>query len=73
VPADDLQLIFDGIAAESLPSTIMVADSLDAALDEMEAALLSLTRHLVEETEPRPAHSCCLAARRRTPNAVCRP
>jgi hypothetical protein len=54
VPADDLHLTFDGADVASLPSTILVAASLDAALEEMEAALLSRTRHALEETESRP-------------------
>jgi hypothetical protein len=50
VPAADLDLVFDGEAAEVLPSTVVVVDSLDTALDEMEAALLTRTRHQIEET-----------------------
>lgn len=51
VPADDLHLVFDGADVENLPSTVHVVASLDAALDEMEAALLTRTRHTIEETE----------------------
>jgi DNA-binding SARP family transcriptional activator len=55
VPADDLTAVFDGANVENLPSTVVVVDSLDAALDEMETALLSRTRQLMEDTGPRPA------------------
>jgi len=51
VPADDLHLVFDGTDVENLPTTVHVVASLDAALDEMEAALLTRTRHAIEETE----------------------
>jgi DNA-binding SARP family transcriptional activator len=51
VPADDLHLVFDGADVENLPSIVHVVASLDAALDEMEAALLTRTRHAIEETE----------------------
>lgn len=54
VPADDLHLVFDGTDAESLPSTIRVVESLDAALNEMEAALLTRARHAIEETAASP-------------------
>ncbi|GAB3474255.1 hypothetical protein GCM10027521_02350 [Amycolatopsis cihanbeyliensis] len=50
VPADDLHLVFDSAEVESLPSTVRVVESLDAALNEMEAALLTRTRHAIEET-----------------------
>ncbi|WP_409497259.1 BTAD domain-containing putative transcriptional regulator [Amycolatopsis sp. cmx-11-12] len=55
IPAEDLHLVFDGAQVEHLPSTVLVVDSLDAALDEMEAALLTRTRHAIEETEFQPA------------------
>lgn len=55
VPAADLHLVFGGTDIETLPSTVLVVESLDAALDEMEAALLTRTRHTIEETEPYPA------------------
>ncbi|MGB3441135.1 MAG: BTAD domain-containing putative transcriptional regulator [Actinophytocola sp.] len=51
VSADDLHLVFDGADVENLPSTVHVVTSLDAALDEMETALLTRTRHAVEESE----------------------
>jgi DNA-binding SARP family transcriptional activator len=54
VPADDLHLVFDGADVENLPSTVLRVESLDAALDELEAALLTRTRHAIEETEPQP-------------------
>ncbi|WP_433264756.1 BTAD domain-containing putative transcriptional regulator [Actinosynnema sp. CS-041913] len=64
VPADDLHLVFDGADVENLPSTIHVVATLDAALDEMEAALLTRTRHAIEETEsqPTPASLVLLAS-----------
>ncbi|MEV7040448.1 hypothetical protein [Amycolatopsis sp. NPDC051061] len=55
VPVDDLRLVFDGVAVEDLPSSVHVVATLDAALDEMEAALLTRTRHAIEETGVRPA------------------
>lgn len=54
IPTEDLHLVFDGAQVEHLPSSVLVVDSLDAGLDEMEAALLSRTRHAIEETESRP-------------------
>jgi DNA-binding SARP family transcriptional activator len=54
VPAGDLHLVFDGAHVEDLPSTVLVVDSLGAALDEMEAALLTRTRRAIEETDSRP-------------------
>ncbi|MEU0465357.1 BTAD domain-containing putative transcriptional regulator [Amycolatopsis sp. NPDC006131] len=64
VPADDLHLVFDGADVENLPSTVHVVATLDAALDEMEAALLTRTRHAIEETEsqPTPASLVLLAS-----------
>ncbi|MGW5051510.1 BTAD domain-containing putative transcriptional regulator [Actinokineospora sp. NPDC004072] len=64
VPADDLHLVFDGADVENLPSTVHVVTTLDAALDEMEAALLTRTRHAIEETEsqPTPASLVLLAS-----------
>ncbi|WP_428839471.1 LysM peptidoglycan-binding domain-containing protein, partial [Amycolatopsis pretoriensis] len=55
VPVDDLRLVFDGIAVEDLPSNVHGVATLDAALDEMEAALLTRTRHAIEEAGARPA------------------
>ncbi|SFQ19523.1 BTAD domain-containing putative transcriptional regulator [Amycolatopsis rubida] len=55
VPADDLHLVFDGVAVQELPSTVRVVATLDAALDEMEAALLTRTRHAIEETDAQTA------------------
>lgn len=52
VPSHDLHLVLEGADVEQLPSTVHVVASLDAALDEMEAALLTRTRHATEETEP---------------------
>lgn len=64
VPADDLHLVFDGADVENLPSTVHVVATLDAALDEMEAALLTRARHAIEETEsqPTPASLVLLAS-----------
>lgn len=50
VPASDLLLVFDGTGVDDLPSAVQVVDSLDAALEEMETALLTRTRHVIEET-----------------------
>ncbi|GAA1029193.1 BTAD domain-containing putative transcriptional regulator [Amycolatopsis albidoflavus] len=55
VPANDLHLVFDGADVANLPSTVHVVSSLDAALDEMEAALLTRTRHVIEEGTSRTA------------------
>lgn len=55
VPADDLHLVFDGAAAQNLPSTVRVVPTLDAALNEMEAALLTRTRHAIEDTDSQTA------------------
>ncbi|MEA5358259.1 hypothetical protein VA596_01820 [Amycolatopsis sp., V23-08] len=55
VPVDDLCLVFDGIAGEDLPRSVHVVATLDAALDEMEAALLTRTRRAIEEIGARPA------------------
>ncbi|MDX8143289.1 hypothetical protein SK854_14265 [Lentzea sp. BCCO 10_0061] len=49
VPTSDLLLVFDGTSVEKLPSTVLVVDSLDAALEEMETALLTRTRHVIDE------------------------
>lgn len=64
VPADDLHLVFDGADVENLPSTVHVVATLDAALDAMEAALLTRTRHAIEETESqhKPASLVLLAS-----------
>ncbi|WP_410575728.1 hypothetical protein [Amycolatopsis sp. cmx-4-61] len=55
VPVDDLRLVFEGVAVEDLPSSVQVVATLDVALDEMEAALLTRTRHAIEKTGARPA------------------
>jgi DNA-binding SARP family transcriptional activator len=64
ITTDDMHLVFGGTHVEHLPSTVLVVDSLDAALDEMEAALLTRTRHAIEETEsqPTPASLVLLAS-----------
>ncbi|RDI25419.1 BTAD domain-containing putative transcriptional regulator [Lentzea flaviverrucosa] len=51
VPAQDLHLLFEGLNAERLPKAVEVANSLDAALDEMEANLLTRARRA--DGEPR--------------------
>lgn len=64
IPAEDLHLVFGSAQVEHLPSSVLVVDSLDAGLDEMEAALLTRTRHAIEETEsqPTPASLVLLAS-----------
>ncbi|GLZ30870.1 hypothetical protein Lesp02_30590 [Lentzea sp. NBRC 105346] len=64
IPTDDLHLAFDGTDVEHLPSTVHVVASLDAALDEMESALLTRTRHVIEDGEPQatPASLVLLAS-----------
>ncbi|MFE0024108.1 LysM peptidoglycan-binding domain-containing protein [Amycolatopsis sp. NPDC059021] len=52
VPADDLRFVFDGVDVGSVPSTVHVAASLEAAVAEMETALLTRTRRTDEEAEP---------------------
>ncbi|MBB5801300.1 DNA-binding SARP family transcriptional activator [Saccharothrix ecbatanensis] len=49
VPAADFDRIFSDTAVGGLPSAIVVVESLDTALDQMEAALLTRTRQLVED------------------------
>ncbi|MFI1817688.1 BTAD domain-containing putative transcriptional regulator [Lentzea sp. NPDC020367] len=44
VPAQDLHLLLEGLGAECLPKSVEVVTSLDAALDEMEASLLTRAR-----------------------------
>ncbi|MFC3898005.1 BTAD domain-containing putative transcriptional regulator [Lentzea rhizosphaerae] len=48
VPADDLHLVFGEVEAQSLPHTVEVVASLDAALDEMEALLLTRARQALD-------------------------
>lgn len=50
-PIHDLHLILDGADVEHLPSTVHVVASLDTALDEVESALLTRTRQVIEATE----------------------
>ncbi|WP_143086404.1 BTAD domain-containing putative transcriptional regulator [Amycolatopsis saalfeldensis] len=69
IPAEDLHLVFDGTHVEHLPSTVLVVDSLDAALDEMEAALLTRTRHAIEETEFQPTPASLVLLASPTPHA----
>ncbi|GAB1512516.1 BTAD domain-containing putative transcriptional regulator [Actinophytocola sp. KF-1] len=49
VPADDFHHVFEGVDVDSTLSSVIVVDSVDAALDEMEAALLTRTRRVAEE------------------------
>ncbi|MET8763051.1 hypothetical protein [Lentzea sp. NPDC004782] len=51
VPRHDLDLILESAEVEHFPSTVRVVGSLDAALDEMEAALLTRTRLVIEAAE----------------------
>lgn len=53
LPVPDLRLVFDGADVACMPSTVIVVDSFDDALDEMEAELVTRTRHRVDETTPR--------------------
>jgi DNA-binding SARP family transcriptional activator len=63
IPADDLHLVFDDTVVDDLPTTVLVVDSLDAALDEMESTLLTRTRHAIEEsTAATPLTPCVLIA-----------
>lgn len=61
VPTDDLHLVFGDADVQNLPSTLHVVTSLDTALDEMETALLTRTRHVIEKGEP-PASIVLLAS-----------
>ena len=49
LPVADLGQIFPGVDVGELPSTVTVVESLDVALDEMETALLTRARQLVDE------------------------
>lgn len=49
VPFDDFHHVFDSVEVDNPPSTVLVADSLDTALNEMEAALLTRTRRALDE------------------------
>ncbi len=51
IPADDLHGVFDDPEIEKLPSAVQVVATLDDAVTEMEAALLTRTRGLTEEDE----------------------
>jgi DNA-binding SARP family transcriptional activator len=53
LPAADLRLIFDSADTARMPATVSVVDSLDTALDEMEAELVTRIRHLVDAPTPR--------------------
>jgi DNA-binding SARP family transcriptional activator len=50
VPAQDLDLLFEGLEIQDLPKAVEVVASLDAALDEMEASLLTRARQVNGET-----------------------
>lgn len=63
IPADDLHGVFDDPDIEQLPSAVQIAATLDDAITEMEAALLTRTRELAEENEhPATAPSLVLLA-----------
>ncbi|MFE9748246.1 BTAD domain-containing putative transcriptional regulator [Saccharothrix saharensis] len=51
VPAADLGRLLPDLDGDNLPSTVAAVESLDAALHEMETALLTRTRHLIEKRE----------------------
>ena len=53
-PVADLEQIFPGVDVGDLPSTVSVVESLDAALNEMEAALLTRTRQLIHGDRAQP-------------------
>jgi hypothetical protein len=53
LPASDLTFILAGAEAARLPSTISVVASFDAALDEMEAQLVTRTRQRIDDSTPR--------------------
>ncbi|TCO49648.1 LysM peptidoglycan-binding domain-containing protein [Actinocrispum wychmicini] len=54
IPACDLRFVIGGAGVDRLPSTVLVVDSLDAALAETEATLLTRTRtrHALQQTAP---------------------
>ena len=54
VPAQDLHLLFDGLEVQDLPKAVEVVASLDTALDEMEASLLTRARQAGGEPRPAP-------------------
>lgn len=63
LPAHDLHLVFDDTDVDELPTTVLVVDSLDAALDEMESTLLTRTRYAIEESAiSTPLTPCVLIA-----------
>jgi DNA-binding SARP family transcriptional activator len=55
IPATDLHLVLDDAPADRLPAAITVTSTLDAALDELETALLTRTRDRLDHhgDEPR--------------------
>jgi DNA-binding SARP family transcriptional activator len=54
IPADDLHCLLRDPDIENLPSAVQIAETLDDAITEMEAALLTRTRGRAEEND-RPA------------------
>jgi hypothetical protein len=54
VPAQDLHLLFDGLEVQDLPKAVEVVASLDTALDEMEASLLTRVRQAGGEPRTAP-------------------
>jgi DNA-binding SARP family transcriptional activator len=51
IPADDLHGVFGDPEIETLPSAVQIAETLEDAIIEMEAALLTRTRSLAEASE----------------------
>ncbi len=51
IPADDLHELLDHPDVETLPSAVQITDTLEDAITEMEAALLTRTRSLAEAPE----------------------
>lgn len=62
VPAEDLHLVFDGLQVQDLPSVVEVAASLDTALDEMEASLLTRARQALDPPQSTSAAIVLLAS-----------
>lgn len=48
IPASDVPTLLDNHRPDQLPAAVMIVPDLDAALDELESALLTRTRHLLD-------------------------
>jgi DNA-binding SARP family transcriptional activator len=48
IPAADVPTLLDSHRPDQLPAAVMIVPDLDAALDELESALLTRTRHLLD-------------------------